>query len=152
MYNRTYKVKKRISKLANHKQILVLPGVNASTESIAARPKSGPNAEPFEEIDPELRWAIWDSDPGAKLWQAAELVHDFVPALNAATSNALRQGLLDTSPGPPPAAVPSTTSKPTIPPLANFNARTDCSSLEFETHLPAWRLGNFSANFISVIS
>ena len=69
-------------------------------ESIAARPKSGPNAKPFEEIDPELRWAIWDSDSGAKLWQAAELVHDFVPALklNAATSNALRQGLLDTSP------------------------------------------------------
>jgi len=74
----------------------------------------------LSDLNDELDKELWDSDPDAKQWRAAELVHEFVPALHLTTANALRQGLPDTAPGPPPSA-PSTV-KPTIPTLSALNA------------------------------
>ena len=70
----------------------------------------------LSDLNDELDKELWDSDPDAKKWRAAELVHEFVPTLQTTTANALRQGLPDIAPGPPPSA-PNTT-KPTIPTLS----------------------------------
>ena len=74
----------------------------------------------LSDLNDELDKELWDSDPDAKQWRAAELVHDVVPALHTTTANALRRGLPEIASGPPPSA-PSTV-KPTIPTLAALNA------------------------------
>ena len=44
----------------------------------------------LSDLNDELDKELWDSDPDAKKWRAAELVHEFVPALQTTTANALR--------------------------------------------------------------
>ena len=74
----------------------------------------------LSDLNDEIDKDLWDSDPDAKQWREAELVHEFVPTLKSTTSSALRQGLPDIAPGPPPSA--PITVNPTIPTLAAFNA------------------------------